>query len=1386
MIFVPLPITPSPPASLYFVPIPSTESTLNVNVPEFLPKNYKPVNGDVDGDGEAPVPMEPLPTEATTTAANITTNMTTNTNESAKPQNETTNIHTNSLNNDTKCTQPVALDNQHVTNGVDANASNAAKNEKNTNNNNSHHHHQQQHNKTKSGYVAAVKQNGVTVSIMSDLLKTNSDNLNLDACSFNNENSHTNLKADLGNKKITNNISKSKVYKNDSYCNDSGSSKSTKIMNSNKNAKTRHAYPKTKETPKDKPCDNLTTTKTVAATVVVSKGDDQPSHDAGVLQNGPKEADDEKEKLIEKPGLTYAQMVVPTKTTNIKATAEMTTTVNEPKAVTEVKVAPESSKLPKSPMKNGKHPNQHARKNYPNKKKPMPENRTERPKPIEGSVEWFTVGAKGKKHVAPNGNTVAEIAFENESKVEKVNKIAEELQLDINKDSDLAMDIMDSLAISEEKSEEVVATKAPRKKKTAAKPKKKAAPKDKANKDLKRTTFDIIEPNFEKKKDESKSKQDETTTTTTQEEEETEEIVAESNEECVEREEKNASEPSLDSFVFDPNVFATPCNLQMDSLQRSTGGKLGNPLRLSTGKPVRNLFNTFDIYQQDFTSVENQQLKQEEEMVIKILQQLNKSFDAKVTAHKTELIETVSEVLQIETESIAVNPDTTEARENSVERFAINAKPYQNVYSSNHFLDQNHFLEHSFGDRNDKSDRVVISTDLSSSDQSYVEDDVDVDNDNDDDVPATFDTYPVIGNEEESNEQTENGQTQIEDKSLENEGKSTEYEIESEHESITNDIEHESQLIGDGNECEAESHESIENGIEREQTDVEIQVDSTENGTANETELNQIETKSQNEVEQHIEEPKEDIFNITKALEQILRRRSEVESKVEGKLQDEAAEVIQVADEVIEKPQQLIEEGEKEDDARNSEQEIEQLEDVHVSQRIEQHENELEAQIESENEIDVKNMTETKSNTVEVVEQKTEETQAFEFSENDEDSTKPIENPSAESVILNEVLDEELRGETVQLPDNESTGNEFVCHDRESISFEEIQNKENESIRDKQIELSQNETASVPRETEPIIQETETESVIETVPPTIESSGHDQNECASDNSLICEEPKSVSKEPAGVHLQNSAAAIEIQIQPATDECANETKDNATLEIEAEPISLETESSSIETDPHDVATCNQSIKSNSSNSTRPWLRIVDTQMLQQQKKLQQTFPITTAVSMWLNQVQKEKTPEPIFRLPGDNRFFSAATAAAAAAKYKKQDSQTSHSNSSIDLTEDTASITSDRFHINDDEEEDIMNFWESPTLMTPQSPTPPPIYNSVYGSSINYANLLSNKNELLCNNIIDYEVANGKHNATHENLHNKNGFNQNNAADTAKAGMDEKCYRPPPEVCCTIM
>lgn len=284
----------------------------------------------------------------------------------------------------------------------------------------------------------------------------------------------------------------------------------------------------------------------------------------------------------------------------------------------------------------------------------------------------------GKKHAA-NDIPMVDIAFENESKEEIVTKIAEELQLDINKDSDLALDIMDSLTVTKDKSQDNVIEKISKKKRTttnSTKTKKKSDKKDKVNKEQKRNrrdTFDIIEPNFV-----ASSKSEEKPSEVIQKEEEEEELEV-----MVEEKSMPHAKPiELESnkgtiieteqtLVFDPNVFATPCNLQLDSAQRTSAVQPNNTIRLRAGKSPRNLINQFDIYHPNYESIENQQLKQDEEMVIKILQQLNKSIDG--TSQKDEpttVMNIIEEIAQTEAHIHLIDDrENDDTRENSA-RFA--------------------------------------------------------------------------------------------------------------------------------------------------------------------------------------------------------------------------------------------------------------------------------------------------------------------------------------------------------------------------------------------------------------------------------------------------------------------------------------------------------------------------------------------------------------------------------------------------------------------------------------------------------------------------------------------------------------------------------------------
>lgn len=576
MILVPLPITQSPSASIYFVPIQSAESMLNVNVPEFLPKNYKQLsneNADIN-DGHMP-----------TTIMNDE-EITITTNESTANQSETINIQTNGLSNDSVCTQ-------NTQNKLQANTVHDSY-------------------PKIEGEKAQIEQNPATVFNTSVLLKNNSNNINVGECIFKSGNSDKQIKADLDNKQ--NNISKGKIFKHDDYCNDSGSNKRHKLNNSIKNAKTRH-YTKTTVKSQENAWKSLTSIKFDQRThKVQGKISEENRNVPG------NEIENVTEKVIGSPGLTYAQMVVPTSVVTQNVTQQQP-----------IKVKVESPKLPsKAKNINNAVINGHTTKVHKNKN-PKQNGYERQEKLIEGAVEWFTIGAKGKKHIASDGRMAfTEIAFENELNFEKVNKIAEELQLDINKDADLAMDIMDSLAINEN-TQEVKKTQTAnelKKKKVTSKSKKKLT-KDKCYKELRqqrRDTFDIIEPSFESAKLNEENGIEVNSGYKNDEEYEEATLPVES---------IQIHKTIDDKFVFDPNVFATPCNLH--DIQVDSGhGTLGNSLRLSTGKPTRNLINQFDIYQQNYTSPENQQLKQEEEMVIKILQQLNKSIDDNEISHKTE------------------------------------------------------------------------------------------------------------------------------------------------------------------------------------------------------------------------------------------------------------------------------------------------------------------------------------------------------------------------------------------------------------------------------------------------------------------------------------------------------------------------------------------------------------------------------------------------------------------------------------------------------------------------------------------------------------------------------------------------------------------------------
>lgn len=132
------------------------------------------------------------------------------------------------------------------------------------------------------------------------------------------------------------------------------------------------------------------------------------------------------------------------------------------------------------------------------------------------------------------------------------------------------------------------------------------------------------------------------------------------------------------------------------------------------------------------------------------------------------------------------------------------------------------------------------------------------------------------------------------------------------------------------------------------------------------------------------------------------------------------------------------------------------------------------------------------------------------------------------------------------------------------------------------------------------------------------------------------------------------------------------------------------------------------------------------------------------------------------------------------------SLTSEKDDKEKLTVDATSIDDDDY---DDEEDEMLNFWKLDGLsMTSLTPQTPPICNSIYGNSIDYANLTPNKNELHCSNIIEFDQHHVelKNDASTKQINNNkttiNGFGTGQTKQISN-GAD---YKPAPEVYCTIM
>lgn len=691
MVAVPVQIAPESPSQASTQVLPSQ---LNVNVPEFLPKNYKPLLKANDGKVAEHEDSQHDALEKQDLKI-------------ASYQNdEIINREANETSSESKCIQKTT-ENDFPIDTVQKSIANCAT-------------------KDEEG-------DKVTVRTLSDLLKssnnnTNNSNTNINSSSSspspnNNtnsknefslsrtdnckQNSHINSKADIGNKY------RNKIWYNRNNNDNKNNTDNDLNINNNKMTKIQNAYPNMKRNHHRGESSRLnhvdSKIKTQNEIKTKTNGVSGGSGGSG--------------------GLSYAQMVVP-----IKMTADQSNGI-----------PPQNQSPSKLRSINNNNINNNKtiaadksnRKSTPKKKviiEPVKSN--------DGPIEWFTIGAKGKKQALANDKQNL-IDFTTNltqnTKEEQMNEIAEELQLDIKKDSDLAMDIMDSLAISEAKQTKNQLANQIQKKKMATKTSKKKSIKDKTNKESKRKrseTFDIIEPNFEIDNKKNTTENDETHI----------DVKSEKTKDIAEQSESN-------ELTFDPNVFTTPLNLQQaDRVQEKLPniGNTCNSLRLSANKSIRSLNNSFDIYHPDYVSIENQQLQQEEEMVNKVLQQLKISVNSddkedisietkiEIIATNNEITnetsnETCNEICdeicneicdetcnEISNELEIIPSDAEVDEKNDSDsgsssiisiNFDINAKPQQNAYSSNHFLG------HFFGDKNDKRDPVENSAILSSSDQ---------------------------------------------------------------------------------------------------------------------------------------------------------------------------------------------------------------------------------------------------------------------------------------------------------------------------------------------------------------------------------------------------------------------------------------------------------------------------------------------------------------------------------------------------------------------------------------------------------------------------------------------------------------------------------------------
>lgn len=241
---------------------------------------------------------------------------------------------------------------------------------------------------------------------------------------------------------------------------------------------------------------------------------------------------------------------------------------------------------------------------------------------------------------------------------------------------------------------------------------------------------------------------------------------------------------------------------------------------------------------------------------------------------------------------------------------------------------------------------------------------------------------------------------------------------------------------------------------------------------------------------------------------------------------------------------------------------------------------------------------------------------------------------------------------------------------------------------------------------------------------------------------------------------------------------------------------------------------------------------------------QNFPLTEAVSRWLEEKQKEKSPEPVIRLPDDPELsqrieksimsrvhitqfyddyedetsdesdteFEVTTASKNLLSnplrvlFRKQNDTASHSSNGIRKRVAKFNAESDKSSLMVDEP-DILEYWENDPMLQAQNvlnngqscsssgsiDADLDAYESVYGKTIDYANLSANIHNdddvFLSNNILNNDNKLSKlpvkainSSTDHSSLPHASSISGKND-DTNDRNLN--CFKPP-EICCMLM